>query len=527
MAEGEKRTRKKGTFTGLRLAVTKAYVMPASRRNMIVAGLACAVAILAYTGFNTWFGNNSFIARGPLSSKHASIENDCSRCHQRDAGVFASGEVTDGKCSVCHEKFGDRLGVYTYAAHYVYRSADVTRNIAQPHEVQCFSCHPEHEGRTSSITVVPDGKCIVCHKFGSFNGKHPQFEFIRSSIADPANLKFPHIKHVLEVKKHESLQDDERTCLYCHIPQADGRGFQPISFDRSCGACHLKGDDETPPLSIKSGPDSPGVETLAMIRARKGPGSTWASSMSASEFQEAGGQVIKHPVYHEDPWIMENLKMLHEEMFDDRGLGTLLDASADVPNRDAHVLYREAINTLQGYADGLRSRPESEVQDDLRKIDEQLKELKRDLEDPYTPLDRSKFVLGASGVNPRITNIARFKVVVDSLTSRCRKCHLVEDASIVRVQKDQHTLVRAEFNHRAHILQRRCLDCHNRIPIREALDNPATFAAVNDRAEVQNLPGIETCRQCHRADEASSRCVTCHYFHPNKMQRSNLLLYVH
>ena len=527
MAEGEKRTRKKGTFTSLRLAVSKSYVAPASRRNMIIAGLAGAVIFLAYTGFNSWFQNNSFIASGPLSSKHASIESDCSHCHQRDGSFLASGEVTDRKCSVCHEKFGDKLGVYTYAAHYVYRSADVTRNVSQPHEAPCFSCHTEHEGRVADITSVPDAKCVVCHKFGSFNSRHPQFEFIRSSIPDPANLKFPHIKHVLEVKKHESLQDDERTCLYCHIPQSDGRGFQPISFDRSCSACHLKGDDETPPLIIKSGSDSPGVETLSMIRARKGPGSWWVSSMSVNEFQEAGGQVIKHPVYHEDPWIMENLKMLRAEMFDDTGLGGLLYASADVPGKDVRLLYREAINTLQGYADGLRSRPEGEVQDDLRKIDEQLKELRRSLEDPYTPLDRSKFVLGVAEVNPRISNIARFKEVVDSLTSRCRKCHLVENASIVRVQKDQRTLVRAEFNHRAHILQRRCLDCHNRIPIREALDNPTKFVAVNDRAEVQNLPGIETCQQCHHADEASNRCITCHYFHPNKMQRSNLLLYVH
>lgn len=526
MAEAEKRPRKKGTFTNLRFAVAKSYVVPASRRNMIVAGIAGAVIFLAYTGFNSWFQNNSFIASGPLSSKHASIENDCSHCHQREGSIIVSGEVTNRKCSVCHEKFGDKLGVYTYAAHYVYRSADVTRNLSQPHEVSCFSCHTEHEGRSVSITSVSDAKCLVCHKFGSFSDKHPQFEFIRSSIPDPANLKFPHIKHVLEVKKHELLQDDERTCLYCHAPQSDGKGFQPISFDRSCSACHLKGDDETPPLNIKTGPDFPGVETLNMIRARKGPGSAWASSMSANEFQEAGGQVIKHPVYHEDPWIMENLKMLRAEIFDDQGLASLLDASADVPGKDVRVLYREAIATLKEYANGLRSRPEGEVQDDLRKIDEQLKELGRALDDPYTLLDRSKFVLGVAEVNPRISNLARFKEVVDSLTSRCRKCHLVKNAAIVRVQKDQRTLVRSEFNHRAHILQRRCLDCHNRIPIREALDNPTKNVASNDRADVQNLPGIEICQQCHRANEASNRCITCHYFHPNKMQRSNLLLYV-
>jgi Cytochrome c7 and related cytochrome c/Cytochrome c3 len=526
MADDEKRKKKKGTFTYLRLAVTKSYVMPVSRRNMVIAGLIGAGIFLVYTGFNSFFQNDSFIARGPLSSKHANFETNCSNCHQRSASLAGLGSVTNQKCSVCHEKFGDKLGVYTYAAHYVYRSHDLTRNVSQPHEAPCFTCHAEHEGRNVDIASVPDARCLVCHKFGSFNDKHPQFEFIRSSLPDPANLKFPHVKHVLEVKKHESLQDDERACLYCHVPQTDGKGFEPISFDRSCSACHLKGDDETPPLKIKSGPGSPGVETLNMIRARKGPGSLWALYTSGNEFQEAGGQVIKHPVYHEDPWIMENLKMLRGEMFADPGISNLLNASADVPGKDVRVLYREAINTLKGYADGLRSRPETEVQDDLRKIDEQLKELERALDDPYTALNRSKFVLGTAEINPRINNLAEFKAVVDSLTSRCRKCHLIENASIVRVQKDQHTLVRAEFNHRAHILQRGCLDCHNRIAIREALDNPSK-AISNDRADVQNLPGIETCQQCHRPQEASNRCITCHYFHPNKMQRSNLLLYVH
>jgi hypothetical protein len=527
MAEDEQRKKKKGTFTSLRLAVAKSYVTPASRRNMVIAGLIGAGLVLVYTGFNSFFQNNSFIARGPLSSKHANFENNCSNCHQQNSSLTDLATVTNQKCSVCHEKFGDKLGVYTYAAHYVYRSTDLTRNVAQAQEAPCFSCHMEHEGRNANITLVSDARCLACHKFSSFNEKHPQFEFIRSSLPDPANLKFPHIKHVVEVKKHESLQDDERACLYCHTPQSDGKGFQPISFERSCSACHLKGDDETPPLRIKSGPNSPGVETLAMIRARKGPGSLWALYSNGSEFQEAGGQVIKHPVYHEDPWIMENLKRLREEMFSDPGLSSLLNASADVPGKDVRVLYREAISTLKGYADGLRARPETQVQDDLRKIDEQLKELERALDDPYTPLDRSKFVLGGAEINPQINNINGFRAVVDSLTSKCRKCHLIENASIVRVQKDQRTLLRAEFNHRAHILQRGCLDCHNRIPIREGLENPLKVDVSKDRADVQNLPGIETCQQCHRPHEASNRCSTCHYFHPNKMQRSNLLLYVH
>ena len=47
-----------------------------------------------------------------------------------------------------------------------------------------------------------------------------------------------------------------------------------------------------------------------------------------------------------------------------------------------------------------------------------------------------------------------------------------------------------------------------------------------DHSAIQNIPTIETCQNCHRTDAASDRCTTCHAFHPNKNQRSNLLLYL-
>ena len=85
---------------------------------------------------------------------------------------------------------------------------------------------------------------------------------------------------------------------------------------------------------------------------------------------------------------------------------------------------------------------------------------------------------------------------------------------------------RAEFDHRAHILQRRCLDCHAEIPIAENAEAVGPVDASLDRAEIQNVPGIDTCRECHRPEVAPTQCVTCHFFHPNKSRRSELLLYL-
>ena len=111
------------------------------------------------------------------------------------------------------------------------------------------------------------------------------------------------------------------------------------------------------------------------------------------------------------------------------------------------------------------------------------------------------------------------------LTEACRECHQVRNATIVRVDSDQRELGRAEFDHRAHIVQRRCLDCHSEIPIAEHLETEAKPAPELDHSGIYNLPVVDTCRECHDPRQASDRCVTCHLFHPDKGARAELLPY--
>ncbi len=167
--------------------------------------------------------------------------------------------MTVEKCSVCHEKYGDELGVYSFGAHYVYRSDDFRRLVPSEHERPCFSCHLEHEGRDGSIKAVADSQCRTCHEFRSFNDGHPQFDFAAESIADDGAVSFGHTHHVRELMKKEGLEDLERACLYCHNAQADGRNFDPIDFDRHCDACHLQATTATPALPIRqTGGAAPG-----------------------------------------------------------------------------------------------------------------------------------------------------------------------------------------------------------------------------------------------------------------------------
>jgi hypothetical protein len=522
MARKKRSVGQKGSFTELELPVSREYLKPAPRGRMLVWGGLVALALVGFLLFDLWAGKGEFVSNGPLSSNHAGLEDDCGSCH-----FGPDRTVSDEKCATCHEKFGDELGVYTHDAHYVYRSDDFRRLVPSPEERPCFACHTEHEGRNAEITRISDSHCTNCHEFGSFGKAHPEFDFAAESIPDSGALRFTHVHHVREVRKREELEDVEVACLYCHNAQPDGKGFEPISFDRHCDACHLTSTIATPALAVAED-DLPGVETLDAIVERGGPGSRWALFSNPGDFRQLGSSVVKTTVYHRDPWILENLRLLRSLLYPDAGLADLLIASPDAAPGDVRRLYEEALATLEAQAIELRGLDQPELQADLRKIEEVLEALRLELEDPYAVLDDTRFQLAFERRNESLSEAERAEIetLVADLTQPCRQCHLVENATITRVQASQRTLIRAEFDHRAHIVQRRCLDCHTVIPIADFVDSTEKVGPELDRAEIRNLPTIGTCQECHRESQSSQRCITCHYFHPNKSRRSELLLYL-
>jgi predicted CXXCH cytochrome family protein len=521
----------KGSFSDLHLPVTKRYLIPPSRSRMVVIGGVGILSILIFVLFNFFMGDASIAQRGPLSSGHANLSKDCGACHS------SFGKVTNEKCSVCHEKYGDHLGVYTFKTHYLYHSNDpkrLTAGAGRTHhpfdmndEAPCASCHIEHEGRQAKMTSISDRFCLTCHDYKSFNQKHPQFASV-SVKQEKSGVRFTHIRHVQEVVKLKKIADVEKACLHCHNAKPDGKNFEPIRFDRHCDACHLTTTTATPNLPIRTA-DQIGVETIESLQQRNAPGTLWAFYTNPNEFRVSGSSVRKSPVYHEDPWIMENLRGIRKTLYADAGLTNLLATSAEGGDKNKLLLYDEAVQTLKEQAMALRSSPSREVQSQLQEIDTLLYQVQKRTKDPATLLDQEKFItpfrLRTNALTPE--QIEAGNAIVNNLSKPCKDCHLIQNATIVRVQKDQQVLTRAHFDHRAHILQRRCLDCHNEIPVEANLNaNKDVLEKVADRAEIQNIPKIELCQECHNPKATSNRCVTCHYFHPNKAHRSDLLLYM-
>jgi hypothetical protein len=233
-------------------------------------------------------------------------------------------------------------------------------------------------------------------------------------------------------------------------------------------------------------------------------------------------------VHHRDPWVLENLRALRHRLYPDAGIADLLTATPSPVDGSYRPLYLEAIATLEEQAQGLRGRPEPEIQADLRKIDDALDQLRQAVAKPYAALDETELLLAFDRPDPSLAadEVAQIESLVQDLTEPCRQCHTVEHATIGRVQKDQRTLTRAHFNHRAHIVQARCLDCHSVIPVAELARSTMPVDPAADSSAIQFLPRIETCRGCHTKRLASNACATCHYFHPNKGLRGDLLLYL-
>lgn len=511
----------KGFFSRARLSVAAQYVYPARQRRPYVLGAIVALPLVALFVINAVAGRGQLVSNGPLSTNHALFGGDCSTCHA------PFGAVTNARCESCHEKVGDPAGIYSFKTHYRYRSSDFDRSAPSSKEGACFTCHVEHTGRAQTLTAVGNDRCASCH-FGSFDA-HPEFQFAAERVADPANLYFSHTVHVKEIRADSGFDDIERVCLSCHVPQPDGATFRPISFDADCGACHLTSRTATPALPVLSGPSDnrPGVLSLEAIRARGGPGTRWAFYANPNEFQRLGPNIRKRPLYHADPWIMENLRFLRDRLYPTAELADLLRASADVPPKRVRGLYEEAIGTLNDRIAELRDEPDRDVQTELARLQELLATVKARLDDPYTPLDETRFDVSVSDESSAIGPSEReaYDRVIDDLTKPCQECHFVEQATIQAVQADQRTLVRAEFDHRAHVLHARCLDCHNQIPIREFAARDEKAPPEVDHAGIENLPPIATCRSCHAPHKAADRCVTCHVFHPDKERWSDLLRY--
>jgi len=81
----------------------------------------------------------------------------------------------------------------------------------------------------------------------------------------------------------------------------------------------------------------------------------------------------------------------------------------------------------------------------------------------------------------------------------CLLCHVATEGRIEPPRVPLRWLGRARFDHKTHRFDS-CGRCHN--------------MSLNAKSSDLTLPGIATCRECHREQGARTTCVTCHPYHP-------------
>jgi hypothetical protein len=190
---------------------------------MIAAAVIVAGSTLLYV-----IGRRAAWSPGDVSAHHARIDLKCAQCHT--TGPIGAA-VESLRCERCHDpSASDRM---RHSAHVFLGSAD--RRLADDaEELACATCHIDHRGREFAMTAVDDRECGACHQFRGLRG-HPEFAAVRAQATAGVGIDFDHDRHIVEAEKARG-----GACASCHRQTPDRRGFQPLSFDRDCAACHLK-----------------------------------------------------------------------------------------------------------------------------------------------------------------------------------------------------------------------------------------------------------------------------------------------
>lgn len=226
------------------------------------------------------------IKPGELSTPHAQIlagtmtQDKCAACHDEAAlsplSWFRSGESShDGVrqsdlCMNCHHR--TIPANLSHAAHNLPLSVreQLTENIrtasldtdhnqtfalhrwipdaaVDQNNVQCATCHKEHQGFDGDLLSMSDAQCQSCHvnRFGSFADSHPDWS--AWPYGRGGQIQFNHATHM---RKHFPGWNSGRLtfdCAMCHPDSGEqvgqthewsGEVLRVASYENSCQACH-------------------------------------------------------------------------------------------------------------------------------------------------------------------------------------------------------------------------------------------------------------------------------------------------
>jgi hypothetical protein len=128
---------------------------------------------------------------------------------------------------------------------------------------------------------------------------------------------------------------------------------------------------------------------------------------------------------------------------------------------------------------------------------------RRELQRALTDARAQLAALTAVATTAALTDEERQKKreTAEVVAAACTKCHILKAGAFALVRAARPVLARARFVHEPHLIQTDCARCHPGIEASKV-------------SKDLNFKGIQSCRECHKAFQASQDCRECHLFHP-------------
>ena len=335
--------------------------------------------------------------------------------------------------------------------------------LARPHALLGQKCNACHIPQASYQKSATDQACLGCHD-GPLH--HADQAFTPSCASC-------HVEHQGTLRLATT---SDRACTQCHASLATTHG--PSKF-----AANIRGFDGSHPefAVLRPGVSDPGTikfnHNVHLKEDLRGPnGRVQLKCVDCHQPPDAADRSYMTPINYE-----RHCASCHTLQFDRR-------FSESAPHKEPKVVYDFVSGKLTAY---IAAHPA-----EIPLVDEPDKRLPTR---PPQPPARN----AAEWVQQRLTD-AQLLLWRKS----CKECHSLSypkgPDSLPVVSKSAITarwLQHAEFDHEAHQMVQ-CASCHSK-------------AAESRETSDILIPGVATCRQCHRAgqDAAEARCFECHVYH--------------
>src|SRR5271165_6604486 len=392
--------------------------------------------------------------------------------------IYSSGPVSSAhsvfgqNCQLCHVRGASFSATVEDKTCLACHNAPV-HNAKQTFTPACSSCHLEHKGEFK-MAATTDAACTQCHgdlhvkdgelkydpHVSDFDGKHPQFLPLRQGQFDPGTVNLNHHAHLQPTLRGPNGPVQMR-CEDCHRPTGI---HEPWPYSVAV----VQPASQQPVLV-------PAAETQQVKKryTEVGAGPYMAPIKYVNQCAACHtlqfDPLIAEPAPHDKPEVVRAFLV-------DK-IKQLVKANPELVHKPITTGYKDQIEVARNFL-----RP-----------------------------TRDYLVLPTVPTTPENWATQRVELAERVLWRKdCKLCHSQTTGEIdklptsVKAVIPARWLAHSEFDHPAHRMMT-CESCHSRI-------------SESKQTSDVNLPGIETCRRCHKEGgamkgAAAGRCYECHSYH--------------